>query len=146
MIRAAALEQILHSEIPISKAMGIRVADYDGASLQLEAPLEPNTNHKSSAFGGSLYSIAVLCGWGLLHLKLADARMHKHIVIQEGSIRHLHPVVHDLHAECRLDEAAFKRFLLTLKKHGRARISLAAIITDEGRTAVEFSGRYVVHG
>jgi thioesterase domain-containing protein len=146
MIRAAALEQILHSEIPISRDMGIRVAYYDGTRLKLDAPLAPNTNHKSTAFGGSLYSIAVLCGWGLLHLKLADARIHKHIVIQESSIRYLHPVEHDLHAECRLDDEAFNRFLLTLKKHDRARISLAAIVTDENLTAVEFSGRYVVHG
>jgi thioesterase domain-containing protein len=146
MIRTAALEQILHSEIPISQAMGIRVADYDGASLSLDAPLAPNINHKSTAFGGSLYSLAVLCGWGLLHLKLADARMHKHIVIQESTIRYLHPVEHDLHAECRLDDAAFKYFLRTLEKHGRARLSLDVIITHDNRPAVEFTGRYVVHG
>jgi thioesterase domain-containing protein len=126
--------------------MGIRVSYYDGTSLTLDAPLAPNTNHKSTAFGGSLYSIAVLSGWGLLHLKLADARLHKHIVIQESTIRYLHPVVHDLHAECRLDAEAFSRFLLMLKKHGRARISLDAIVTDENLTAVEFTGRYVVHG
>jgi thioesterase domain-containing protein len=126
--------------------MGMRVTYYDGTSLKLDAPLAPNTNHKSTAFGGSLYSIAVLCGWGLLHLKLADARMHKHIVIQESRIRHLHPVVHDLHAECRLDDAAFKHFFQTLNKRGRARISLDVVIADDNRTAVEFSGRYVVHG
>jgi thioesterase domain-containing protein len=146
MIRTAALEQILHSEIPISRAMGIRVADYDGASLSLDAPLEPNLNHKSTAFGGSLYSLAVLCGWGLLHLRLADARMHKHIVIQESNIRYLHPVEHDLHAECRLDDAAFKHFLRTLEMNGRARISLDVIITHDNLPAVEFTGHYVVHG
>jgi thioesterase domain-containing protein len=146
MIRAAALEQILHTEIPISKAMGIRVAYYDGASLKLDAPLAPNTNHKSTAFGGSLYSLAVLCGWGLLHLKLADARMHKHIVIQDSNIRYLHPVEHDLHAVCRLDDAAFKHFLLTLAKHDRARLSLDVVITHDNQRSVEFTGHYVVHG
>lgn len=146
MHRAAALEQVLHNEIPISKAMGIRVTNYDGASLSLDAPLAPNTNHKSTAFGGSLYSLAVLCGWGLLHLRLADARMHKHIVIQESNIRYLHPVEQDLHAECRLDDAAFKQFLRTLEKHGRARLSLDVIVTQDNQPAVEFTGRYVVHG
>jgi thioesterase domain-containing protein len=126
--------------------MGIRVAHFDGASLILDAPLDPNLNHKSTAFGGSLYSIAVLCGWGLLHLKLAEARLHKHIVIQESNIRYLHPVVQDLHAECRLDDAAFKHFLRTLERHGRARLSLDVIISQGNRPAVEFSGRYVVHG
>ncbi len=146
MHRAAALEQILHSEIPISREMGIRVAYYDGTSLKLDAPLAPNTNHKSTAFGGSLYSLAVLCGWGLLHLRLADARIHKHIVIQESSIRYLHPVEHDLHAVCRMDDAAFRKFLHTLEKHGRARITLDSFIMDDNQPAVEFTGRYVVHG
>ena len=146
MYRTAALELILHNEIPISKAMGIRVRGYDGSSLDLAAPLAPNTNHKSTAFGGSLYSLAVLCGWGLLHLKLAEAKLHKHIVIQEGKIHHLHPVVHDLHAECRLDNAAFNRFLNTLHRYGRARILLNVTITQDNRPAVQFSGRYVVHG
>ena len=59
--------------------MGIRVAAYDGTSLKLTAPLAPNINHKSTAFGGSLYSLAVLCGWGIVHLKLAEAALHKHL-------------------------------------------------------------------
>jgi thioesterase domain-containing protein len=146
MHRTAALEQILHNEIPISKAMGIRVANFDGASLSLSAPLEPNTNRHGTAFAGSLYSLAVLCGWGLLDLKLAEAKLHKHIVIQESSIRYLHPVEHGLYAECRLDNDAFKRFLRTLKKHDRARLSLDVTISEDNLPAVEFSGRYVVHG
>ena len=126
--------------------MGIRVEYYDGTSLKLDAPLAPNTNHKSTAFGGSLYSLAVLCGWGLLHLKLADAKLHKPIVIQESDIRYLQPVEHDMHAECRLDDAEFKKFLRTLEKRGRARMSLDVIISQDNRPAVEFTGRYVGHG
>ncbi len=146
MYRTAALELVLHTEIPISKAMGVRVHGYDGSSVGLAAPLAPNTNHKSTAFGGSLYSLAVLCGWGLLHLKLAETKLHKHIVIQDGSIRYLHQVEQALHAECRLDDAAFKRMVDTLHRHGRARISLDVTITQDDRPAVEFSGRCVVHG
>ena len=143
---AAALERTLHSEIPLSQAMGIRVTAYDGASLKLAAPLDPNINHKCTAFGGSLYSLAVLCGWGLLHLKLAEAGLHKHIVIQEADIRYLLPVDQDLHAECTLDETALQRFMRTLQKHDRARLSLDVVITHNAQPAVTFSGRYVVHG
>jgi thioesterase domain-containing protein len=146
MTAATVLEHTLHDEIPISLAMGIRVANYDGASLKLAAPLATNINHKSTAFGGSLYSIAVLCGWGLLYLKLAEAGLHKHIVIQESNIRYLQPVDQDMLAECCLDYAAFKNLLRTLGKHGRARLSLEVIITQGNRPAVEFFGRYVVHG
>ncbi len=146
MDRATQLEALLHEEIPLTRAMGMRVAGYDGTCLQFAAPLAPNTNHKRTAFGGSLYSLAVLCGWGLLHLKLAEARLHKHIVIQESSIRYLHPVDRDMTAECRLDQGALNRFLHTLQKHDRARLELNVSINQDNRAAVEFSGRYVVHG
>lgn len=142
---AASLERTLHGEIPISQAMGIRVASYDGTSLKLTAPLEPNINHKCTAFGGSLYSLAVLCGWGMVHLKLAEAEQHKHIVIQESNIRYLLPVDNEMQAECRMDEAALRQFIRTLEKHGRARLPLDVVITHNNQTAVEFSGRYVVH-
>lgn len=146
MTPAAALERTLHGEIPLSRAMGVRVAAYDGASLKLAAPLAPNINHKCTAFGGSLYSLAVLCGWGMLHLRLAEAALHKHIVIQESNIRYLLPVDRDMQAECHLDEAAFKKFLRMLEKHDRARLELDVVIKHRGQTAVEFSGRYVAHG
>ena len=146
MTPAAALERTLHDEIPLSQAMGIRVSAYDGTSLRLTAPLAPNINHQSTAFGGSLYSLAVLCGWGMLYLKLAEAALHKHIVIQESNIRYLLPVDHEMQAECSLDATALKPFLRMLAKHGRARLSIDVVIKHHGRPAVEFSGRYVVHG
>ena len=146
MTLIATLEHTLHSEIPLSQAMGIRVVNYDGASLCLTAPLAPNINHKSTAFGGSLYSLAVLCGWGLLHIKLAEMGFKKHIVIQDGHIRYLLPVNADMQAECSLDETTLKHFLRTLTKHGCARLALDVVIKHPSQVAVEFSGRYVVHG
>jgi thioesterase domain-containing protein len=139
------LERVLHEDIPLSKAIGIGVASYDGTRLQLTAPLAPNINHKCTAFGGSLYSAAVLCGWGLLHLKLTEAGLHKHIVIQEADVRYLFPVDADITAECSVDQTSLQKFLHALKKHGRARLSLDVVIKHNGQLAVEFSGRYVVH-
>ena len=143
---AAALERTLHDEIPLSQAMGIRVAAYDGTSLKLTAPLAPNINHKSTAFGGSLYSLAVMCGWGMVHLKLAEAALHKHIVIQDADIRYLLPIDQDMQAECSLDESTLNKFLRTLKKYDRARLALDVVIKHQDQAAVEFSGRYVVYG
>lgn len=142
----AQLEGMLHADIPLARAMGVRVAGYDGQALKLAAPLAPNINHKETAFGGSLYALAVLCGWGLLHLKLAEAGLSRHIVIQEGNIRYLRPVRGELLAECRADESALAKMLRALHRHGRARIALEAAIVEDGAHAVAFAGRYVVHG
>lgn len=145
MTAKAALERTLHDEIPLTRAMDLRVASYDHNCLRLSAPLAANINHKSTAFGGSLYSLAVLCGWGMVHLKLAEAGLHKHIVIQDANIRYLLPVEGEMQADCCLDEVALQNFMHALKKHGRARLELKVAIQHNGQNAVEFSGRYVVH-
>ena len=88
----------------------------------------------------------MVCGWGLVHLKLAEAGLHKHIVIQESSIRYLRPVNTDMRATCCVDVAALQHFLRALCKHDRARLELAVTVSHDDRPAVEFSGRYVVHG
>jgi len=35
----------------------------DDSGIILSAPLLPNANYKGTAFGGSLFSVAVLTGW-----------------------------------------------------------------------------------
>jgi thioesterase domain-containing protein len=145
MSTTARLQQTLHDDIPLTREMGISVAAYDGRQLRLAAPLAPNLNHKCTAFGGSLYSLSVLCGWGLLHLKLEEAGLHRHIVIQQADIEYLLPVAQDMEAECAVDDAALQRFMTVLQKHGRDRLPLEVVIKRDGQTAVKFSGRYVVH-
>ena len=141
---AAQLEQTLHRDIPITLEMGIRIAAYDGNNLRLTAPLSPNVNDKGTAFGGSLYSLAVLCGWSLLHLKLNEAGLPHNVVIQEASVRYLLPVSQDITAECHIDDEAITQMYASLEKHDRARLPLAVVIKQNERPALEFSGRYVV--
>lgn len=144
------LQRVLAHEIPISAALGIRPLRYDGMELTLGAPLQPNINHKQTAFGGSLYCAAVLAGWALLHLRLRPhldaAGVAAHIVIQQADIDYRRPVSTDFEAMCRwpptLEES---RLLRMLKRHGRARVQLEARIGVESDPLVRFTGRYVVH-
>lgn len=144
MSQTAELTRFLHAHIPLSQAMQITARNYDGQSLVLGAPLAPNVNDKSTAFGGSLYNLAVLCGWSLLRLKLNEAGMEKkNIVIQEANTRYLLPVSGELQAECRLVPEAWQDFLQPLQQRGRARITLNVIIRQQDKPAVEFTGTYV---
>jgi thioesterase domain-containing protein len=144
MTHAAALEQTLHRNIPITRDMGIRVAAYDGKHLRLTAPLSLNVNDKGTAFGGSLYSLAVLCGWCLLHLKLKEAGLPHNVVIQEATVRYLLPVSQDIEASCHIDDKALTQMFASIEKHDRARLPLEIVIKQNARPALEFSGRYVV--
>jgi thioesterase domain-containing protein len=140
------LRQVLHEEIPLTRTMGLQVLAYDGDSLELGAPLTPNTNHKNTAFGGSLYSMAVLTGWGLLYLKLKQLDLFAHIVIQQSEMDYLRPVTGDIKTRCSFQSPQQVDLLVkTFGKRQRARIQLETLIKQDEDDAVLFRGRYVIH-
>ena len=139
------IQELLHTKIPITRAMGVRVEDYDGERLILSAPLDRNINHLGTAFGGSLQALAVLSGYGLLWLELKDTDCH--IVIRKSSISYERPVRGELRATCvRPREEALAEFKQTFQQKGRARIALTAAIEDQGKVAVRFEGIFVAIG
>ena len=139
----ADLERTLHTEIPLTRAMGVTVAQFDATGLTLRAPLEPNINHKSTAFGGSLAILATLAGWGLLQLLLRE-HPPVAVVIQESSVQHLRPVAEDMQAICSMPQTGeLEKFLRMLTRKGMARIELEVLIPAGGETAVRFRGRFV---
>ena len=140
------LERMLCDQIPLTHALGIRVGAYDGQSLVLHAPFERNTNHKCTVFGGSLYAVAVLSGWGLLYLALHDQGLKGHIVIQASTVAYELPGTSDFEARSHLPEdAVFERFLKLYRKRGKARLTLSSEIYSQGKRLFTFEGRYVAH-
>jgi len=136
------MEELFYSQMPITRAMGVRVEEYDGRRLALTAPLRENVNHLGTAFGGSLHALAVLCGYGLLWLELRDTGAD--IVIRDSSISYDRPVRGDLRAACvRPEEKALDAFKRQFHQKGLARIVLTATIEDSGVTAVRFRGTFV---
>ena len=135
------MEGLFYSKIPITRALGVRVEEYDGQRLVLTAPLPGNVNHLGTAFGGSLNALAVLSGYGLLWLELRETESH--IVILDSSIRYDHPVRGDIRAVCtRPDDEAMEAFKRKFRVKGKARIVLSATIEDGGITAVRFRGTF----
>ena len=142
---AQRLERYLHDNIPLVQHMQIQVVSYDEQELVLSAPLAANINHTQTAFGGSLAALSTLACWGSLWL-LLDPQADTHIVVNESHLRYLRPVNTDMRATCCVEDAALQHFLRALRKHDRARLELAVTVSHDDRPAVEFSGRYVVHG
>jgi thioesterase domain-containing protein len=139
------IQELLHTKIPITRAMGVRVEDYDGERLVLSAPLEANVNHLGTAFGGSLHALAVLSGYGLLWLELKDTDCH--IVIRKSSISYERPVRGEIRATCVRPRAeVLEEFKQTFRQKGKARIALTATIEDQGEVAVRFVGIFVAIG
>jgi thioesterase domain-containing protein len=138
-----ALEHTLHTEIPLTRAMGVSVRRFDADGLVLGAPLALNINHKKTAFGGSLATLATLAGWGLLQLLLREHGPVT-VVIQENQTHYLKPVVQDFEAICPLPpEAVREKFFAALTRKGMARIELDVTIPAAAGPAVLFHGRFV---
>lgn len=138
-----ALQQRWHVEIPISETMGIRVHRFDGAVLETAALLEPNVNVHGTAFAGSQFSLASLCGWGQVYLHLAEAGLEGSIVFVEGTIRCVAPVRDDMLARCAWSQSADEA-LVELRQTGRTRVYLDVQVESGGRVAADFRGEYGV--
>ena len=139
------LETRIHADIPLARHIGVRVLSASEESVVLAAPLGSNSNHKGTAFGGSLFSLAVLAGWGLLSMKLERAGMTGEIVIQETQVRYLRPVTGDFTARAvSPGPGEFDRLARTLQRRGRGRTGLQCFIEQANAVAVEFTGTFAV--
>ena len=127
--------------------MGIRVVDYSGEVLIIAAPLANNINHQQSAFGGSLFSLAALAGWGLMQLKLTELDMDGNTVIAGGGVTYSRPVFEELVCRCAVPPE-WPTFEEKLRTRGKGSIGMASTFhladDPDGEPAMAFEGNYVV--
>ena len=143
-IDCAAVEQYLHEHIPISKAMEVAVTSMDQYGVILSAPLAPNINHRNTAFGGSISTLAILSAWTFVHVQLEQLNLSSRIVIQSNSLDYTDPATGNFQAHCSApDQEAWQRFLVTLSKRGKSRIMLASAVYSNGVLVGKFQGKYV---
>ena len=135
-------EEFFHREIPITRAMGLRVVGSDERGFAVEAPVALNFNHLRTAFGGSINAVATLAAYGFLWLELNEASAH--VVVAESSIRFLRPVRETIHAVCSRPTAeALTAFRQAFAAKGKARIDLRVTVVEAGLMAAEFRGSFV---
>lgn len=140
------LERLMLESIPLARAMGLRVLEFDDTRLALSAPLAPNVNDKGCAFGGSLISLMTLSCWGLVMLKLGEAGLTADVFVQDSNIQYLAPVWDELIAEAHLDPGqSWDEFIGQLREKGKARVTLLAEVTalEGGGVACRFTGQFV---
>jgi len=134
----------VHEHIPITAHLGAAIKSYDGQTLTISAPLDANINHRNSAFGGSLSAVAILSGWALLFIRMKELGLHTRLVIQSSAFEFTNPVTADFDAVCTLPPAkTYDRFIRTLEKHGRARISVDSEVQCNGISCGSHTGVYV---
>jgi thioesterase domain-containing protein len=143
-VSTQSLEQFLHQQIPLSRAMQVTAVDVTEESVHLSAPLAPNLNQHATVFGGSACALAMLAAWSLLHVRLRASFPSVLIVVQRQSMRYSRPIHGTFAARALLDQPAeWPRFLRLLTRRGRARITVASTLDYAGSTVGYFSGDFV---
>ena len=137
------LQAIWYQQIPLSKAMDMRIVDFADNTLTCCASLAPNFNVHGNAFAGSLYAVQALTGWGMMHLQLQLHELDASIVIANGQIDYAKPVAEEIVVSCSFagQEAAMDN----LQKSGKGRFQLTSKVQlSDGSSAGSFFGLYAV--
>lgn len=148
-MNAEALQQYLHEHIPLSRAMQVGVLAASPAEVRLIAPLAPNINHRDTAFGGSLSTLAILSAWSLLHLRLLDAGLVARLVIQSNRMQYDAAIDGSFTATAKAPEPdAWAAFVRMFQRKGVARIAVASRVEQPSahgaaRPGGRFEGEFV---
>ncbi|WP_416306394.1 YiiD C-terminal domain-containing protein [Neptunicella sp. SCSIO 80796] len=137
-----ALQKLWHEAIPISEQMGIKLFQYSGRTLETRSSLVKNMNPHNTMFAGSIYSQAVLTGWGMIHLHLKEKELSGDIVLSEGDIKYTKPITVRPRAVCNI-ESMIEKFDL-LAKGKRCPVKLQVDIFDDDVPVGVFKGEYWV--
>ncbi len=128
------LERYLHTRIPLSAALGVRVLEASPECVRLTPPLGPNINHTGTVFGGSATAVAIrlpaccTCAW-------PPAALQAQTLIRRNRMEYQQPIRADFTGECRFaDAVSWNRILTLLKRHGRARLALETELRCLGRS------------
>jgi thioesterase domain-containing protein len=138
------LRAVIAREIPLSGALGVTVESFTNEGLTLVMPAGPNRNDKGTVFAGSLGALATLTGWSFLWLVLREEQRPATIVLQDCSIRFLHPLAMACQARCSWPAAgALSRLTETLRRGRPSRITLEVGLWGGPKQVGSFTGRYV---
>lgn len=124
--------------------MGVTVQLAEPGRVRLSAPLAPNINHRETVFGGSASALAILAAWTVLHVKLRAQGISSRLVIQKNTMAYDAPIMGDFSAEAVLDDDSdWERFVNTLSRRKRARISVTSMVSCKGEKVGELTREFV---
>lgn len=141
------IQAYLYEQIPLSRAMEVRVVEVSNELVILAAPLLANINHHSTVFGGSASAVAILSAWTLINFRLKNEAIDSRLVIQKNTVSYDRPIVGDFEAVCSLNEPEkWERFTKILRRKQKSRITLNSSIQYQAEQVVKFEGVFVALG
>lgn len=137
-----ALQSTWHATIPMSKAMNIEVASFNGDQLITSADLLFNKNLHNTMFAGSIYALATLTGWGWVHLELSQRGLKGDIVLADGHIHYQKPI--EGVGIAQVLKQNVQANLEVIEKGKKPRFTIEVSVLNGEQVAAKFTGIYVV--
>ena len=145
LAEAQAFMAELQRDIPLAAFMQLEAVAWDGHSLTLKAPMQPDINDQRTAFAGALASLVTVTGWAALMLWSREHLGACHVAVYESEIKYRYPVSKDFSATAVLpDPAHMAATAVQIRSKGKARAHLQVAIAEEGRAAVTLTAGYAV--
>ena len=139
------IQQLILNNIPLARAMDLKVRELSQNRIELFAPLSPNSNDKGTAFGGSIYSLLVLSGWSLVTSSLRSAAVHADVMVAKSNIDFVKPVTGDLVAIAKeLETGGINAAVDKTIERGYAKLKIHADLICNGEVAATFTGTYCI--
>lgn len=138
------LQAYLHEHIPLTHAMGLSVVEASERRVVLAAPLGPNLNHRHTAFGGSISTLATVAAWSWLYLDAMSFDFDVRLVIRSNRVEYLAPIEGDFLAiaEAPAPEE-YDAYRQALRRRGKGRLELGARVEFGEVIAATFVGSFV---
>ena len=140
------LQNKLHSEIPLTKLMEIKIQDYNESELITTAPLSININDKGTAFGGSLSTITIISAWSLCWLISKELGFDSNnIVIIKNNTSFRKPVTKNITCHTfKPSKEEIEILKQKLENKKSASLKIQSQIIEDGEICVDFEGYYVI--
>lgn len=138
------LEAHIRSQIPALRGFECRITDLGSHHIRVEARLQDHLNHKGTAFGGSLYQVAIVASYGLfLHLVHEAHIPTQDFVISKGELNYRAAVTKDFAATLNVEPLEAQKFLQRLRQNGKADLWLNTEIKTDELLCAELRARFV---
>lgn len=142
------INRYIHEQLPSMAAMGASVESVDETALILTAPLDQNHNGHGSAFGASLYSVAMMSCFAAMYLACREHFDSPTIMIRDGQMRYRQPCDQPIiRASCRMPNIRqWEGFFAHYEKAGKTTLSLTSKILQVDDVCAYFDGLFVLVG
>jgi thioesterase domain-containing protein len=139
-------EDFLHTKIPLTKQMGLRISTFNQNEIIMTSPLAPNINDKGSVFGGSSSALQIICAWTLVKLNCMTHSIDADIVIHKNETVWNTPSYSDIKVSSKfVHSPSFDDIKCKLSLKNNVKLeTLSTIMNQDNKICSEMKATYVL--